>query len=54
MERIEDVIYDIKQIIREIRYDKSLTKYFWVLEDLERLLADIKAQKDAESDLHDL
>jgi hypothetical protein len=51
MNRIDDVIYELRQLIREVRYDKSLKGYTWVVEDLERLLADIEAQKDAENEL---
>lgn len=54
MERIKDVVYDLRQLIRQLKYDKSLIKYGWVAEDLERLVADIEAQRDAESELYDL
>ena len=54
MERIKDVVYDLRQLIREVKYDKSLAKYSWVAEDLERLVADIEAQREAQSEMYDL
>lgn len=54
MGRIKDVVYDLRQLIREIKYDKSLSKYSWVSEDLERLIADIEAQRETENEPYDL
>lgn len=51
MDRIDDVVYELRQLIREVRYDKFLKTYGWVVDDLERLLADIEAQKDAQDNL---
>jgi hypothetical protein len=45
---MNDILWELKNIIREIRYDKTKTKYMWTIDELEKLVADIEAQIERE------
>ena len=51
---MEEMLHRLEQIAREIRYDSDLSKYLWVIDEIERLKAEIERQRYEEKDMFDL
>jgi hypothetical protein len=51
---MEEMLYNLEQMAREIRYDRNLSKYLWVIDEIERLKAEIEKQRTEDKDYYDL
>lgn len=53
MSEISELIYGLEQTIRVLKYDKELTKYRWMIDELEGLVHEAKEQQKDELDDRD-